>query len=209
MGKMLVVCVNCYNDMPMIKDCINSVYSQVDRIIAVDGKYRDFPASSHYSTDGTIEFLLSLDKVELVFAADMFEADKRNIYMDMLNTGDTVLVLDGDEYIEGNIRKLDRFTDIGLVYLGEPGKKHKRLATRFFRYRKGLRHNGIHFILEIGGRWFNNRCHAVSGFKDKKINTFKIHHQHRRRSRKRKEQKDKYRISARKRESQYKIMPYE
>ena len=206
---MLVVCINCFNDMPMIKDCVLSVYDQVDRIIAVDGKYKDFPDKSWYSTDGTVEFLSGLDKVELIFAADMYEADKRNVYMDMLENGDTILVLDGDEVIEGSIKKLDRRVDIGLVKLGEPGQRYKRLATRFFKYRKGLRHNGIHFILEVCGRWFNNRCHAVNGFKDKNINTFKINHLHRKRSRSRKEQKEKYRLSCRARESQFKIMPYE
>jgi hypothetical protein len=195
--------------MPVIKDCIKSIYNQVDRIIAVDGKYRDFPSQDWYSTDGTIQYLYSLDKVELVFAAGLFEADKRNVYMNMLKAGDSVLVIDGDEVVEGKLGKLDRNTDIGLVQLGEPGQKYKRLATRFFKYRKGLRHNGIHFILELKGQWFNNRCHAVNGFKEKNINTFKINHLHRKRSRTRKEQKEKYRLSARARESQFKIMPYE
>jgi len=195
--------------MPILKQCVESVYDQVDRIIAVDGKYKDFPNSKWYSTDGTIEYLSSLEKVELVFSADLFEADKRNIYMDMLEAGDTALILDGDEYVEGSIKKLDKGIDIGLVKLGEPEGKYKRLATRFFKYRKGLRHNGIHFILEYNYRWFNNRCHAVNGFKDKNINTFKINHLHRKRSRTRKEQKEKYRLSARARESQFKIMPYE
>jgi hypothetical protein len=195
--------------MPILKQCIESVYDQVDKIIAVDGKYKDFPNYSWYSTDGTIEYLSSLDKVELVFAADLFEDDKRNVYMDMLKTGDTVLVLDGDEVVEGNIRKLPLGTDIGLVQLGEPNRKYKRLATRFFKYRRGLRHNGIHFIITIDGKWFNNRCHALNGFRERNINTFKIDHLHRLRGRTRKEQKQLYRASARARECQFKIMPYE
>ncbi len=207
---MKVVCINCYNDWPLIKGCVESVINQADRIIAVDGKYRDFPDGSQYSTDGTIEYLSSLDKVELYFAADLFEADKRNVYMDMLSSGDTVLVLDADEYVEGTIKKLPRGTDIGLVKLGEPDRRiHKRLATRFFRYRKGLRHNGIHFILEVDGKWFNNRCNAVNGFKEKKINTFEIMHLTRKRSRVRKVLKEEYKKTARSREEQFKIMPYE
>jgi hypothetical protein len=195
--------------MPILKRCIESVYDQVDKIIAVDGKYKDFPNYSWYSTDGTIEYLLSLDKVELIFAADLFEDDKRNVYMNMLKNGDTTLVLDGDEVVEGNIRKLPLGIDIGLVRLGEPNRKYKRLATRFFKYRKGLHHNGIHFIMVIDGKWFNNRCHAVNGFKEKNINSFKIDHLHRLRGRMRKEQKQIYRMSARARECQFKIMPYE
>jgi len=206
---MLVACINCFNDMPVIKDCVASIYEQVARIIAVDGKYKDFPGDNQYSTDGTIEFLAGLGKVELIFAAGLFEADKRNIYMDRLNPGDTVLVIDGDEVVDGKIEELESHSDIGLVYLGEPGRKYKRLATRFFKYRKGLRHNGIHFVLECNGRWFNNRCHAVNGFKEIKINTFKINHLAGSRSRARKEKKVIYRQSARARESQFKIAPYE
>ena len=195
--------------MPILKKCVESIYGQADKIIAVDGKYKDFPGSSWYSTDGTIEYLSSLDKVELIFAADLYEANKRNVYMDMLKSGDTVLVLDGDEVVEGSIRKLDKRADIGLVLLGEPGSRYKRLATRFFRYRKGLRHNGIHFILELKGKWFNNRCNALNGFSQINVNTFKINHLHRKRNRERKELKEIYKQSARSREGQFKIMPYE
>ena len=196
--------------MPLLRQCVQSVYGQVDKIIAVDGKYRDFPNSNWYSTDGTIEYLWGLDKVELLFAADLFESDKRNVYMDALNPGDTVLVLDGDEIVDGSIRKLDSRVDIGLVRLGEPNDRQpKRIATRFFKYRKGLKHNGIHFIMEVNGKWFNNRRHAVNGFKDRNVNTFRINHFHRSRKRTRKEQKEIYRESARKREGQYKIAPYE
>ena len=204
---MITVCINCYNDIPTIKRCIQSVYNQVDRIIAVDGKYKDFPGGSWYSTDGTIEYLCSLDKVELLFGAGLFEADKRNIYMDALNEGDTVLVLDGDEFVAGTIGKLDKGIDIGLVTFGAPSYR-KRLATRFFRYRKGLRHEGIHFILTIGGKWFNNRRRALSGFKGKKIGNFTIQHLGWKRDKKRKFQKKQYVKSARARESKYKIASY-
>jgi len=207
---MIVACVNCFNDYPLIKDSIESIYDQVDRIIAVDGRYSDFPSGSWYSTDGTIEYLSKLPKVELIFAANLFEADKRNVYMDMLETGDTVLVLDADEVVEGKIRKLDKGIDIGLIPFNDLNdRSFGRLATRFFIYRKGLRHSGIHFILTIDGKWFNNRRQAVNGFKSKRIQSFKVNHLTRHRSRERKLQKKEYKIIARQREEQYKIAPYE
>lgn len=194
----------------MIKDCVESIYDQVDRIIAVDGKYRDFPAGNWYSTDGTIEYLSEWDKIELLFAANLFEADKRNVYMDMLQEGDTVLVLDADEVVEGKLKKLEKGIDIGLVLFNDlNNRSFGRLATRFFTYRKGLRHSGIHFILTIGGKWFNNRRNALNGFKSKRIQSFKINHLTRRRSRDRKLQKQEYKRVARLREEQYKIAPYE
>lgn len=196
--------------MPTIKRCVQSVYNQVDRIIAVDGRYKDFPGNKQnwYSTDGTIEYLHSLGKVELLFGAGLFEADKRNIYMDALNEDDTTLVLDGDEFVEGRICKLDKNIDIGLVIFGAPSYR-RRLATRFFRYRKGLRHEGIHFILTINGKWFNNRRYAVSGFKSKKIESFTIQHLRWKRDKIRRFKKKEYVKSARARELKYKIAPYE
>ena len=74
---MLVGVINCYNDMPLIKNCIESIYSQVDKIIAIDGSYADFPDGSGYSTDGTIEYLTSLDKVELITTFGLSEVAKR------------------------------------------------------------------------------------------------------------------------------------
>lgn len=207
---MIVVCINCYNDMPLIVDTVGSIYDQADRIICVDGRYRDFPSGYWYSTDGTIEFLSGLDKVELVFAANLFEADKRNVYMNMLRDGDTVLVLDGDEIVDGIIHKLDKNIDIGLVGLGYPHEVNpQRLATRFFRYRKGLAHDGIHFILEYKGKWFNNRRNALNGFKSKDINSFKIKHLTKKRDSERRNLKEQYRIAARKREEQFKTQSYE
>lgn len=206
---MIVVCVNCYNDMPLIVDSIGSIYDQADRIICVDGRYRDFPSGYWYSTDGTIEFLSGLEKVELVFAAGLFEADKRNVYMDMLSDGDTVLVLDGDEVVDGIIHKLKK-ADIGLVRLGYPNENNpKRLATRFFRYKKGLKHNGIHFILEYNDKWFNNRRDALNGFRARNINSFKINHMTRKRGSERRFLKEQYKIAARKREEQFKTQSYE
>ena len=120
---MLVACINCYNDWPLIKECVESIYDQVDRIIAVDGRFINYPKGNWYSTDGTIEYLTSLEKVELIFAAGLLETEKRNVYMDMLKPGDTVLVIDGDETVKGKIRKLDKRTDIGLIGLGDPGRR--------------------------------------------------------------------------------------
>ena len=106
-----------YNDMPLIEKAIKSVYDKVDKIIAVDGRYKDFTdwTGQWYSTDGTIEFLAGLPKVELRFAANLYESDKRNEYLKGLEDGQTVMVLDADEIVEGDIPELK--ADIGLVSL--------------------------------------------------------------------------------------------
>ena len=166
----------CYNDMPLIEKAIKSVYDKVDKIIAVDGRYKDFTdwTGQWYSTDGTIEFLAGLPKVELRFAANLYESDKRNEYLKGLEDGQTVMVLDTDEIVEGDIPELK--SDIGLVRFSELNdRREMRLATRLFRYRNGMKYTGVHFIIEVDGKLFNKRTRAEDGFSSEKVDTKIIH----------------------------------
>lgn len=208
---MIAACMITYNDMPLIKQSINSVYNKVDKIICVDGRYRDFPDSGKnwYSTDGTLEYLSSLDNVKLLFGAGLFEADKRNIYINELNEGDTFLILDSDEVVEGDIKELPKGIDAGLVGFREMTGGVAYLATRMFMYKKGLHHNGIHFILEIDGKWVNNRRQILKGFNQKIINDFKIMHLQKSRDNFRKVCKTKYYETLGLREAMYKTGEYE
>ena len=78
LGKMLVATIVTYNDMPLIKDCIESVRNKVDRIVVIDSKYRDFPGEENYSTDGHLNILNSLD-IEILFSYGLDEVEKRNL----------------------------------------------------------------------------------------------------------------------------------
>jgi hypothetical protein len=156
---MIVCCINCYNDWPLIQDCVRSVYSQVDRIIAVDGRYKDFPKiDSVNSTDGTLEYLNSLDKIKVILTAELNEVEKRNKYLEDLKAGDIVLNLDADELVVGNITNL--ISDFGIIDLhdGHCNRVQKR-ATRFFKYRSGMLYRNVHYTLY---------------WKDKKINSLKM-----------------------------------
>ncbi len=167
-----------YNDIEVIKDSIGSIYHQVDEIIAVDGKYSEFIDDDNewYSTDGTLEYLESLDKVKLLFGAGLLEHEKRNMYIDLLNDGDMVLVLDSDEIVEGKLEELPLGIDIGLVEFKDL-KHTKYLATRLFRYREGLRYRGVHYILQDElGRPFNAHNRAEPPYTSKRINGFCIRH---------------------------------
>jgi len=152
---MLVGCVITYNDMPLIRDCIESLYGQVDRIIAVDGRYSDFPGDGWDSTDGTLEYLCSIDKADVISTMNFTELDKRNRYLEELEDGDIVLNLDSDEVLVGKIPKLG--ADFGIIELVDNhcGKVQTR-ATRFFKYRKGLRYENVHFTLYYKGEQVNS-----------------------------------------------------
>jgi hypothetical protein len=170
---MITACLITYNDMPLVKQCIGSIYGQVDNIIAIDGRYSDFPGSEWYSTDGTIEYLQGLDKVDLRFGANLYEANKRNLYLKGLAHDQTVLVIDTDEVVEGNICELN--ADVGLVKFYD-GKHCQQLATRIFKYKDGMKYTGVHFILEVNGRLFNKRSIAEKGWTQELVDDFKMIH---------------------------------
>ena len=143
---MLIGAVITYNDMPLIKNCIESIYDKVDRIVAIDGRYKDYPGSQWDSTDGTLEYLCSLDKADVISTLGYSELDKRNRYLEELSDGDICLNLDADEVLVGNISKLE--SDFGIINLKDGHSKHiQKRATRFFRYHEGMRYKFVHYTL--------------------------------------------------------------
>jgi len=138
----------CYNDMPQIVDTIESMYPLVDEIVAVDGRYIDFPGEEDYSTDGTREYLQSIDKVRLIDGAGFIEPDKRNLYLVGTNE-DWYFHLDADETWEGPLEIPD--ADMGICTLVQLRSGHadgKRI--RLFRHVEGMRYSGKHYWLVDG-----------------------------------------------------------
>jgi len=173
---MLVATIITYNDWPLIKDCVESIIDKVDKIIAVDGAYDDFPCDINYSTDGTLEYLDSLDKIELIIAPGLAEVAKRNKYLEPLADGNTVLNIDADEVLIGEIPALK--TDIGKVDWQDGHSKHvQRRVTKLFRYRTGLRYLHCHYTLYYNGQ-IVNKLHEVinKDFTSELIEDFYILH---------------------------------
>lgn len=174
---MLVATINCYNDMPLIKDCIESIYDKVGRIIAVDGSYDDFPDGWGSSTDGTLEYLESLDnKVDIIVTFGLSEVEKRNKYLMQLSDGDIVLNLDADEVLMGSIPPLN--SDFGIVDLQDGHSKHiQKRATRFFHYRDGMRYNYVHYTLYYQDKIINKLKEIINkDFTFEDVKTFNIIH---------------------------------
>jgi len=143
----LVCCIITYNDFPLIVDCIESIQNRVDRIVVIDGRYIDFPGveSVDYSLDGTLEYLKSIPKVELMFWKGD-EISKRNFYLMQVNDGDIVLNLDADEVLIGDIPELK--ADWGIVSLQDGHGKHiQHRASRFFKYKDGIHYMNTHCTL--------------------------------------------------------------
>lgn len=156
---MLVGTIICYNDYPLIVDCIESIYSKVDRIICIDGAYDDFPCDINYSTDNTIQYLDNLDKVELIIAPGLAEVAKRNLYLEPLNDGDTVLNIDADEVLIGEIPELK--TDFAIIDWQDGHSKHiQRRVTKLFKYRNGMQYQHCHYTLYYNNE-IVNKLHEV------------------------------------------------
>ena len=191
---MLIATIITYNDIETIKDCINSVKDKVDRIVVVDGKYRDFPGRYDFSTDGTIEYISWVaGDYKIIFRSvtRLDEVAKRNMYFQYISDGDVVLNLDADEILTGEIPELT--ADIGIVQVGEWGdrKRHRR-TNRFFRYRDGLHYWGTHkMILDAEDRVFVN-LDRTGDYTHQLITEFELLHRNDLRSDKRKADKKIY-----------------
>lgn len=192
---MLVATVITYNDIETIETCIDSVKDKVDRIVIIDGKYRDFPGRYDFSTDGTIEYISRVAgdyKLTFRSIARFDEVTKRNMYFQYISDGDVVLNLDADEVLTGNIPKLE--ADIGIIQVGECGdrRRHRR-TNRFFRYRNGLHYRGKHsLILDANGKVFASLDWIGAGYKGQKITEFELLHRNDLRSDERKADKKIY-----------------
>jgi glycosyltransferase involved in cell wall biosynthesis len=143
-----------YNDFPLIVKTVESLLPFCTEIIAVDGKYSDFPQlnGSDYSTDGTTEYLESIDNVRLIYAAGLQEVEKRNLYL-VGNVGDWYVHLDADEEWVGPLEIPD--TDMGIVKLRRTVPQHYMDRIRLFRHVEGISYRHKHYWLFDGeGRTF-------------------------------------------------------
>jgi hypothetical protein len=152
---MIYGCVITYNDMPLIKDTVESITGKVDRIIVVDGRYRDFPEDSEYSTDGTLEYLSEVSNVRVIFKSGVDEVEKRNTYLEQVSDGDIILNLDADEVLVGEVKSLN--ADFGIIDLHDGHCRHiQKRATRFFKYYEGMEYRHVHYTLYYNDRQVNS-----------------------------------------------------
>jgi hypothetical protein len=136
-----------YNDRPLIETTITSLLPVTNRIVAVDGRFSDFPGGSDFSTDGTLEYLESIEEVRVIRAAGLQEVEKRNQYL-IGEVGDWYLHLDADEEWTGPLEIPD--TDMGIVKLCRAKPIHYMDRVRLFRHVEGLHYEKKHYWLHDG-----------------------------------------------------------
>ena len=89
---------NVYQFQELLR-CLDPVYQNVHRIYAVDGRYTEFKHDLDYSIDGTNEALRQrYPNIEIVKCCAT-QLVKRQIYLEMAQEEEFLLVLDSDDYV--------------------------------------------------------------------------------------------------------------
>ena len=105
-----------YNNEPTIRRSLESIFPYVEKVIAVDGAYSNFPHEKPQSTDGTKELFHELCEDKLIWVDCEGEPwptqiGKRSEYVKRVPDGRWFMVMDGDMIIKGKIREGFRFAE--------------------------------------------------------------------------------------------------
>jgi len=99
-----------YNNEPTIRKSLESILPYVEKVIAVDGAYANFPHKEPQSTDGTKEIFHELCGDKLIWVGCggkpwPTQIGKRNEYVKRVPEGMWFLILDGDGVVKGEIKE--------------------------------------------------------------------------------------------------------
>ena len=169
----VVACLNLWNDAPALRDCAPTWLPLVDKVVAVDGVYREtVNATAPGSTDGSVELLrrllprgVALEIVRPPAGCWPDQLAKRNAYLARLEPGDLAFVVDADEAVaaEGDLRDFDG--DVGWVRMRVPSTyKRSYNQPRLFRFRPGLEYRGRHHWLWLGDDLVASHQYGGQGF---------------------------------------------
>lgn len=120
----MYACVIFYNDAPLLERCLRSLDGKFEKIIAVDGAFKEFPHHEPFSTDGSIEVARNYG-CKLIKTDEAWETqvDKRNRYIQEVPDWESFLVIDADEeFLSGTLRdgnwkvKIKAIADGGIEY---------------------------------------------------------------------------------------------
>lgn len=155
----IVACLNIWNDLRCLQANIDSWYPHVDHVIAVDGAYGGMGCATCASTDGTLEFLRTLAKVELIEApADgSFWVDqvfKRSQYFTRSRPGDLLWRIDADEsFTNAQAIRVAPALDVGWIRYAAPIYRRTQGIPAVFAYRPGLHYvDRHHWVYDGDGR---------------------------------------------------------
>lgn len=89
-----------FDDAKGLKRCLHSIASNVDLVITIDGKFKEFDEDYDISIDGSREVVESFPNTRYYCYPNITEIEKRNKYLEIAaKLGiDFLIVIDSDEY---------------------------------------------------------------------------------------------------------------
>ena len=159
---MLIGCMNVYQDGALLGVSLPALLARVDRVVVVDGAYRDFQTygESPSSNDGTQNLARHFGAEVIEARPGLDEIAKRSRYF-VGKPGDWYLVVDADEVIEGMGRDAvksalnaspDDDYQIPFCQAEAPWEAKHRGVFRLHRHRDGMRYHGTHHALHVPGQ---------------------------------------------------------
>lgn len=174
-------CIQALNESEFIEYTLQSIYSEVDRIVVIEGAVKNHPKSTEdgHSTDNTIELIENFkvnkdpDKkitfIKINRHWENLEAIKQT-FLDVSSDGDIIIINDCDEIFEKkDIQRIRKFFDLNpgatelivnfLHYYGDfwhiakPGAEWNPNHQRIFRFQRGSKYLS-HPVLTDS----NNQC---------------------------------------------------
>jgi len=111
----MYACYIVFNNEATIRESLTSILPYVEKVVAVDGAYRDYPHKEAKSTDATKEIFFEVCADKLIWidsdAAWPSQAVKRTQYLDHVPVGKWFIQIDGDEVIEGKVAEAFIFAE--------------------------------------------------------------------------------------------------
>lgn len=136
-----------YDDGPeLLETCLKSLKKVTDKILAIDGAYREFPHKDFLSQKETLKVAQAYaDKVIVPEKEWYDEPAKRNAYLTLKNPKDYYLMLDADEEIFGEKPKAlkEAVYRIKLETL-RAGVMLPSLYNRLFKHHPGMAYKLTH-----------------------------------------------------------------
>jgi hypothetical protein len=167
-----------FDDAKGLERCLHSIASNVDLVITIDGKFKEFDEDYDISIDGSREVVESFPNTKYYCYPNFTEIEKRNKYLEIAaKLGiDFLIVIDSDEYAVIDKDELRRNLQIiksgkelseacnqyipevyGIKMFEEHYEKQNRIIERYnerLLYKPGyLRYSSIHSnLIDINNR---------------------------------------------------------
>jgi glycosyltransferase involved in cell wall biosynthesis len=137
-----------------MRKCLSALKGRVDKILLIDGAYKDFSHVNPYSGKDTLDVAKEYADI-LIEVTEPWEGEivKRNEYLKYVPDGDYILMLDADEVLEGELPK--ELTKNEYSFIEKHSIYHEQVI-QLFKKRPGMKYDQKHAWLFLDGNIINH-----------------------------------------------------